>query len=419
MGCNSAFLNGILLLHDIYPTLYLPHNGTSQGLDGADTTALRNQLAQSGLAQDLDGTGIKSNLKRLSSGETRLEGLPDLLLGVELTLRLAVPALEEYLLTGLGTLGRSDKLDGALVVVDLTFLDLGGGGEDHGGGLDTTHLDRLEVADDNDLAALHLLERDEAVETRADGAADLALVLGGVLAGGVAHGDGGDVERVGVGVVDGLQDVADTEVNEGRGRSSGGGGGLGLLGSLLLLLLLGLGVTGNSLLDLGDLLLDLLLGAVDQAGLSGLTSGNGSLLLLETLLLGLGVDGGLHVADIFLVDGDLLGGIEGEAEEGRVLDEVDVADDVRTASLAGALVGGPLGNDRSEGLVDGDVGLAGLGAEQGSAAGEVGVEGVEDRGLVLGGLETLRGGEPLLDLSLLGGSVGLGAEGHSEEGGGS
>lgn len=42
----------------------------------------------------------------------------------------------------------------------------------------------------------------------------------------------------------------------------------------------------------------------------------------------------------------------------------------------------------------------------------MGVEGVQNSGLILGGsLETVRGGEPLLDFSLLSGGVGLGCEG--------
>lgn len=217
-------------------------------------------------------------------------------------------------------------------------------------------------------------------------------------------------------MVDGLEDVADAEVDEGRQQGSGDGGGLWLLGSLLLLLLLRLGSTGGTgdlLLDLLNLLLDLLLGAVDKRGLA--TSGSSSgLLLLEALLLGLGVNGRLHIEDVVLVDLDLVAVLDVEAEEGGVLDEVDETDNVREALLAGALLGSPLSDNGGEGLVDGDIGLARLAAEEGGAAREVVVEGLEDSGLVVAGLETVRGGEPLLDLGLLGGSVCLGADGgHS------
>lgn len=393
--------------------MHLSDSSALQTLDGADTTALGDELAHVGLAELLDSLGVEHDLERVGGGEAGLEGLPDLLLGVEDALGLAVPALEEDPLSGLGALGRGDELDGALVFVDLALLEFRGGGEHHGGGLDAAHLDGLEVADDDDLAALHLLERDQAVEARADGAADLALILGSVLAGGVAHGDGGDVEGVGVRVLDGLEDVADAEVDEGGREGRGGGGGLGLFGSLLLLLLLVLGLSRDGLLGLGGDLLDLLLGAVDEGGVtagSG-SSGGGGLLLLQALLLGLGVDGLLDEADVVGVNLDLALVLDGEAEDGRVLDEVDEADDVGVSLLAGSLVGGPLGDDGGEGLVDGNVGLAGLDAEKGGSAGEVAVEGLDDGGLVVAGLEALGGGEPLLDLGLLGGGVGLGGNG--------
>ncbi|KAI6767414.1 hypothetical protein HG530_005423 [Fusarium avenaceum] len=143
-------------------------------------------------------------------------------------------------------------------------------------------------------------------------------------------------------------------------------------------------VGSDLLLGALDNLLDLLFGAVNKRSLATGSSGvGGSLLLL--LLLGLGVDGGLHVEDVIAVNLDLVLVGNGETEE-------------------------------SKGLVDGDIGLGRLAAEKGRAAGQVVVEGLKDGRLVLGGLETLRGGEPLLDLSLLGGSVGLGSErGHSED----
>lgn len=310
-------------------------------------------------------------------------------------------------------------------MVVLALLGDGGGGEDHGAGLDAAHLDGLEVAHDDDLAALHLLEGNEAVEAGADGAADLALVLGVVVvAGGVADGNGGDVEGVGVGVVDGLEDVADSEVDEGGGeRSSRGGSLLGLGGLLLLLLLLastssgstGGGTASDLLLDIGGNLLDLFHGTVDERGL-GVAGGGLGLLLLKTLLLSLGVDGGLHVEDIVLIDLELILVLDLEPEQGRVLDKVEVTNNVRVALFASALLGSPAGNDGGEALVDGDIGLAGLAAEEGSSAREVVVESLENGRLVLGRLEALRGGQPLLDLGLLGGSIRLGGEGrHSGE----
>lgn len=395
-------------------TCCLSHNGILEAGDSADTTTLSNKTSTASLSKLLNNTRIKSDLKTISGSETRLESLPDLLLGVENTLGATLPALEPNTVAGLGTLGRSDELNWALVVVDLTLLDLGRGGEDHGAGLDAAHLDGLEVADHDDLAALHGLEGDEAVETRADGAADLTLVLDVVLVAGlVANSDGGNVEGVGVGVVDGLENVTDSEVNESRGERSSRGGSSLLLGSLLLLLLLRL-ISSNLLLGRLNNLLDLLLGAINKRSLTTSGSSSSSLLLL-LLLLSLGVNGRLHVKDVITINLDLVLILDIEAEQGRVLDKVDVADDVGVSLLAGSLLGRPLGDDGSEGLVDGDVGLGGLAAEEGGAAGEVVVEGLEDGGLVLGGLEALGGGEPLLDLSLLGGSVGLGGEGcHSE-----
>ncbi|KAJ3493448.1 hypothetical protein NLG97_g4718 [Lecanicillium saksenae] len=63
-----------------------------------------------------------------------------------------------------------------------------------------------------------------------------------------------------------------------------------------------------------------------------------------------------------------------------------------------------LGRPFSPRLVEGDVGLGGLAAEDGGACGEVGVEGVEVASVVAvgAGADALRGGDPFLDLRLLG-----------------
>ncbi|KAG7038594.1 methionyl-tRNA synthetase [Colletotrichum scovillei] len=413
----------------------LPHNGILQAGNSAKTARLGLELTKTLLSKRLNNTGIKGNGQVVGGGEAGLEGLPDLLLGVQDTLGFTFPALKVDTLTCLGIGGGSDELDRSLVVVDLAFLKLGRSGQNHGARLDAAHLDGLQVADNDDLAALHGLEGHETVEARADGAADLALVLSGFIVGLVADGNGGDVEGVGLGVLDGLEDVADTEIDEGRGERGGSGSSLLGLGSLGLLLLLGLALAGTDggldlVLGLGDNLLDLLasalillglLGAVGQGlvtSSSSTTGGGGSsgLLLLETLLLGLGVDGGLHVEDLVEVNLDLVVGLDIGGEGGEVLDEVEVADDVGVALLAGALLGGPGGDEGTDSGVESGVGLAGLGAEKGGAGAQVGVEGIEDRGGLVGLrlLETSGSGEPLLDLGLLVGSVG-GVGGHSCE----
>lgn len=259
-------------MHFTEPAKYirLPHSSILQGLNGTNTTTLSNQLANILLAQLLHNRRIKHNLQAIRSGKSRLEGLPNLLLGVEHTLRLTLPSLKEDPVTGLGALGGRHQLHGALVVINLTGLDLGRGSEDHGAGFDAAHLDGLEIANDDDLAALHLLEGDMAVEAGADGSADLAFVLDVILVTSrVTHGDGGDVERVSVGVVDGLENVAYAEVDQARGEGGRGGRGLLRLGSLLLLFFLGLVASDNSssgTLHLVDLVLGLILCAVDKSG---------------------------------------------------------------------------------------------------------------------------------------------------------
>jgi hypothetical protein len=170
-------------------------------------------------------------------------------------------------------------------------------------------------------------------------------------------------------VADGLEDVTDTEIDEG-GREGllGSSGGLGLLGSLLLLcLLLGLLAHTRSLGadSIGDLLtsslslvldlLSLLGGLVSDRLLLGLrgscrsdgctsVSSTGStlssqfLLLLLALLLSLQVDGLDLENDVVLVDLDLLRVVDLQAEERRVLDEVGVTDNVVVSLLASALL---------------------------------------------------------------------------------
>lgn len=321
-----------------------------EGLDRANTARFSLELAYTILTlQLLDNTSIKGHLQGVRSGKSRLKGLPDLLLGVQLLLRLALEAIKEDTLAGLGVCRGVDQLDGALVPIILALFDLGACGEHHGAGLDAAHLDGFEVAYDDNLAALHLLERDEAVETRADGADDLAFVFLGI--GGacrIAHGDGGDVEGVGVGVLDGLEDVADTQVDE-SGRERGGGWWGGflatvlVLGLLLLLLALALASDGayDGVLDLGDFFL----GAVDQclllAALSSSSSSGslGSLLLLGLLFLGLGVNGRLDVEDFLGVDLEFVTVCDGQTKQGAVLDKVEVADNMGVASLTGAFLG--------------------------------------------------------------------------------
>lgn len=105
----------------------LSHLGTGQAGNSANTTALSDQLGNASLAELLDDAGVESNLKSVGGGEAGLEGLPDLLLGVEDTLGLSVEALEEDALTSLGIRRGGHELDRAIVVV-LTLLGDGGGG---------------------------------------------------------------------------------------------------------------------------------------------------------------------------------------------------------------------------------------------------------------------------------------------------
>lgn len=208
---------------------HLSHNTSLESRD-ATQAVLGPQLGYTRLlirafaAQLWHDTDIEAHFQTVCGSEARLDRLPDLLLGVEHAVGLALPALEEDAVARLALRGGVDELDGALVRV-LALLDLGAGGEHHGAGFDAAHGDGLEVADGDDLAVLHVGEGDEAVEARADGAHDLAFVLGGVVgAGGVAAGDGGDEEGVRVGVRLRLEDVADAEVDEGGGEGLLDGG---------------------------------------------------------------------------------------------------------------------------------------------------------------------------------------------------
>lgn len=176
--------------------------------------------------------------------------------------------------------------------------------------------------------------------------------------------------------------------------------GLGLL--LLLLFLLGWCTLGRTLLGfcgvcgvasngacnsvtrclckvLGFLLLALLalsaLLAGQRCGCSacaGSGSSSGLLLLLLALLLGLCVNGLDLEDDVVQLDVDLL--VKLQAKDRRVLDEVDVTDDVVVALLAGPLLCAPLRDDGRELLVEGNVCDRGLCAEDGGPAGEVCVQ---------------------------------------------
>lgn len=398
----------------------LPHNSILQRAHSAKTR-LRHQLRNTRLLilpltrQLRHLSHIKPNLQRIRSRESRLNSLPNLLLGVQHSLGLALPTLKKHTITSLGLRGRVDQLDGALVGV-LALLDLGRRGEHHGARLDAAHGDGLQVAHGDDLAVLHLGERDEAVEARAHGADDLAFVLGGVVgAGGVAAGDGADVEGVGIGVGFGLEDVTDAEVDKAGGERLLGPGEVsndmyplaiggfwysrrGLLGLGLLLLLLLLlrrrtlrrtasltsdsrshSLTRSLRLILSLLLLALLVSgallARQRRGRSTLSSGLRSsslLLLLLALLLGLSIDGFDLEDNVVDVNGDAL--VQLQVVDSRVLDEVDEADDVVVALLAGALLDAPLGDEGSEVLVEGNVGDGGLCAQDRGAAREVRVQ---------------------------------------------
>jgi len=293
-----------------------------------------------------------------------------------------------------------------VVVLD-TRCEAGRSGEDHGAGLDATHGNGLEVADGDDLAVLHVLEGNEAVKTRADSADNLALVLGGVVGTGcVAAVDGADEQRVGVGVPLSLEDVSNAQVDHGGCERLLDSSGLGRLGLLLLLLLLDTrDLGGDSTCDILGLLAGLLRLLLDRLASRSLTTSGGGLLLLLLLFLGLGVEGLDGRNDLVNVDGDLLALIDLQAEHGRVLDEVEVTDNVVVALLASALLGGPELDDGCQAGVHAHIGNGRLAAEKGRAGGEVGVQGGEALsglcGILSGSSDVGGSDEPLLDLGLL------------------
>lgn len=399
-----------------------PNRGTLQALHRADASRLRNQFSNGGLtsaslsSHGRDRRAVERNLQVIRGGETGLEGLPDLLLRVQHLFGLALaPALEEDALTGLSVRGRVDQLDGTGVRV-LALGDAGGGGQHHCTGLDAAHGDGLEVADGDDLAALHLLERDEAVQTRADGADCKTgfLVHGGVLgAGSIATVNGRDVEGIGVGVVDRAQDVTDTQVDEGWGwRRSRCRSRLGLLLLLLflflLLLLLGWRCPFSSRLgSLGSLSLLRLALSNDKRLLAGCTLRRSSSLLLLLL------DGFRHEQDLVGVDADLLLLRDPQAEQLPVLNKVDVSHNVVVAVLPRALLRSPLLHERSQKRVGRDIGDGRLRAQEGRPRREVGVQVTEEGrggGLVIlaqGSRQIGDGCQPFLDLRVLSVRVGV------------
>jgi hypothetical protein len=138
------------------------------------------------------------------------------------------------------------------------------------------------------------------------------------------------------------------------------------------------------------------------------------LLLLLALLLGLRVHW-LDVEDNTIgVNIDLV--VQLQSKDGRVLNEVDMSNNVVVSLLSSPLLSAPLRDDRRELLIDGDVGDGGLCAEQRGPAREVCVERRQALGGlcgILGGRGNVRGGDdPLAQLSFLRIAVGdLGEQG--------
>lgn len=396
---------------------HLPDDAASQGGDSADTRLglEGGKTSPAALFELLDSRHVECDLLGLSRGEANLAVVPDLLLGVQNRLRLALPALEVHTVTSLGSDRWVDELNGTGVVVLDARCEARRRGENHGAGLNAAHGDGLEVTDCHDATVLHVLEGNEAVEARADGPDGLSLVLGRVVcAGSVAAVDGADEERVGVGVSLGLENVSNTQVDHGRRERLLDSGSLGRLGLLLLLLLLdardlGSNRAGDLVASFLHLLTGLLGLLLDRLASRSFSTSSCGLLLILLLLLGLSVEGLHRRNDLVDVDGDLLSLGNAQAEHGRVLDEVEVTDNVVVTLLASALLGRPELYDGSQAGVHANVGNRGLAAEQSGAGREVGVQRGEAlssfRG-VLGGSRDVGGGnEPLLDLGLLGLSV--------------
>ncbi|KAH0207613.1 hypothetical protein KCU99_g267, partial [Aureobasidium melanogenum] len=103
----------------------LSDSGASKRLNSANTR-LSLELSNTAIAL-LDklrhSRDLESNLEVLGSGEARLEGLPNLLLGVEDGLGLAFVAIEVDAVASDGTFRDVDEFDGAAVVVLLALLD--------------------------------------------------------------------------------------------------------------------------------------------------------------------------------------------------------------------------------------------------------------------------------------------------------
>lgn len=175
---------------------------------------------------------IKRNFKLISGLETWLDLLPDLLLRVQLSLRLALVSLEKHFFTSLSASRGCDKLDVLLLVRDCGIgvcRGWRGGSENHRSRLDAAHGDGLKVGNGDDLAVLHFLDGHKTVEAGADGAAGRERLVGGDdfrgenglelrersnerRVGGVAHADGRNKEGVGVGVRAAVEDMANPEI---------------------------------------------------------------------------------------------------------------------------------------------------------------------------------------------------------------
>ncbi|KAH3683593.1 hypothetical protein WICPIJ_005440 [Wickerhamomyces pijperi] len=146
------------------------------------------------LGRSLTFFGVR-DFQSFVSGEQRLDRFPHLLLWVQNLFWSTVVAFKEHLFTSLGAGWRFNKLNLAFWVSTT---------QNHGGGLDTSHSDRLQVGNDNNVTFLHSFEREVGHQTGTDGS--WAFFVTTV--------DGGDVQGVGVWVLDGLFDEPNTEIND-------------------------------------------------------------------------------------------------------------------------------------------------------------------------------------------------------------